>query len=169
MPAGYVRVWASMEAAIDHVIKIARCDRQEARDALLQAILDREIRSRFGNNGLQEIQPFLRQNAKQWAPDGGVGARPPNRLRISGDEAHLRPFFDPPPDPALLPGRVRPVEVRREDVERLWPTPGAMALATDHPLTGGFGAMSRPRLCPRRLPCRWASIRNGCVALVRAR
>jgi hypothetical protein len=122
MPAGYVRVWLPMEVAIDHVTRVAGCGGQEAREALVQAILDGEIRSRFGDNGLQEIKPFLWQNAKQWAPYSGLGATPPNRVRISGDAAYLRPFFDPPPDPSLLPERMRPVETRREDVERLWPS-----------------------------------------------
>lgn len=121
MRAGYVRVWLPMEAAIDHVTRVAECGGQEAREALVQAILDGEIGSRFGDNGLQEIKPSLWQNAKQWAPYSGIGATPPNRVRISGDAAYLRPFFDPPPDHSLLPERMRPVETRREDVERLWP------------------------------------------------
>jgi len=59
MPAGYVRVWRSMEEAIDHVMRVAECGRQEARDALVRAILDGEIRSRFGDNGLEDIKAFL--------------------------------------------------------------------------------------------------------------
>jgi hypothetical protein len=126
MPAGYVRAWLSMEEAIDHVMRVAECGRQEARDALVQAILDGEIRSRFGDDGLQDIKAFLWQHARQWAPYSGLGAKAANRARISGDAAYLRPFFDPPTDPALLPERLRPVEVRREDVDRLWPVrPGS--------------------------------------------
>jgi hypothetical protein len=115
-----------MDEAIEHVVRVAECGRQEARDTLVQAILDGEIRSRFGDDGLQEIKAFLWQYARQWAPNSGLGARAPNRVRISGDPAYLRPFFDPPPDPALLPDHLRPVDVRREDVERLWPArPGS--------------------------------------------
>lgn len=121
MPAGYVRVWLSMEAAIGHVMQVAQCGRQEARDALVQAIHDEEIRSQFGDNGLQDIKAFLWENARHWAPYSGFGARMPNRVRIAGDLAYLRPYFDPPPDPSLLPERMRPVELRREDLERLWP------------------------------------------------
>jgi hypothetical protein len=119
MPAGYVRVWLSMEAAIDHVMGIAGCGRQEARDALVQAVLDGEIRSRFGDNGIQEIRAFLWQYS-------GFGARKPNRVRINGEAAYLRPYFDPPPDPSLLPERMRPVEIRRKDLERLWQSPPAL-------------------------------------------
>jgi hypothetical protein len=97
MLAGYVRVWLSMEAAIDHVLRIAQCGRQEARDALVQAVLDGEIRSRFGDMGLEAIKEFLWENARYWAPYSGFGARMPNRVRISGDSAYLRPYFDPPP------------------------------------------------------------------------
>jgi hypothetical protein len=125
MLAGYVRVWLSMPEAIDHVMRVAGCGPQEARDALVQAILDEEIRSRFGDNGLQGIKAFLWENARRWAPYSGLGARMPNRVKIMGDAAYLRPFFDPPPDPELLPDRLRPVEVRREDLERLWPPPRA--------------------------------------------
>jgi hypothetical protein len=67
----------------------------------------------------------LWENARHWAPYSGLGARMPNRVRITGDAAYLRPYFDPPPDPSLLPERLRPVEVRREDVGRLWPEPPA--------------------------------------------
>jgi hypothetical protein len=116
-----------MEAAIDYVIRIADCDREEARDALVHAILDGEIRSRFGDNGLEEIKAFLWGNARHWAPYSGFSARNPNRVRISGDAAYLRPYFDPPPDPSLLPERMRPVEVRREDLQRLWPSPPVVA------------------------------------------
>lgn len=126
MPAGYVRVWLSIEAAIDHVKGITGCGRQEARDALVQAILDEEIRSRFSDNRLQAIKAFLWENARHWSPYSGLAARMPNRVRISGDAAYLRPYFDPPPDPSLLPERMRPVEIRREDLERLWPSPPAL-------------------------------------------
>jgi len=133
MPAGYVRVWLSMEAPIGHVMGIAGCGRQEARDALVQAVLDGEIRSRFGDNGLQEIKAFLWQHARQWAPYSGFGARMPNRVRINGEAAYLRPYFDPPPDPALLPERMRPVEVRREEVEQFWVPPTALQDASGPP------------------------------------
>jgi hypothetical protein len=127
MPAGYARVWLSVEAAIDHIIGAAGCGRQDALEALVQAILDGEIRSRFGDNGLQEIKAFLWENARRWAPYSGFGGRYPHRVRISGDAAYLRPYFDPPPDLSLLPERMRPVEIRREDLERLWPSPSASA------------------------------------------
>ena len=133
MPAGYVRVWVSMEEAVDHVTRVTKCGRQEARDAVVRALLDAELRSRFGDNGLQEIKAPLWQNARQWALYSGLGARIPNKVQISGKSAYLRPFFDPQPDPALLPERMRPVEVRRKDVERLWSMPPGSEDAPGYP------------------------------------
>jgi len=115
MPAGYMRVWLSMEAAIDHVIRVAQCGRQEARDALVLALIDGAVESRFGDHG-QEIKPSDWQTARYFAPIRG-----PNGKMVKGGS--LRPFFDPPPEPETLPERPSPVEVRREDVERLWAAP----------------------------------------------
>jgi hypothetical protein len=123
MPARYVRVWLPMEAAIEYVVRVARCSEQEARDALVQAILDGEIRSRFGDNGLEDIKASLWEYARYWAPYSALGAR--GHFRITGDAAYLRPYFDPPPDRSRLPEHLRPVEVRREEVQRLWPEPPA--------------------------------------------
>jgi hypothetical protein len=139
MRAGYIRVWLSMEEAIDHVTRVAKCSPKEARDALVQALIDGELRSRFGDNGLQEVKAFLWHYARQWAPCSGLGAKAPNRSQISGDAAYLRPYFDPPPDPALLPARMRSVEVRREDVARLWPAPPiAASLPETAQITGSL-------------------------------
>lgn len=120
MPAGYVRAWLSMEAAIDHIMRIAGCGRQEARDALVLAITDGEVRSRFCDDGIQEIPPSEWQSARRFAPIRG-----PNGKLVRGGP--LRPFFDPPPEPETLPECLRPVEVRRDDLERLWPSLSVLA------------------------------------------
>jgi hypothetical protein len=46
-------------------------------------------------------------------------------VRLTGEAAWLRPFFDPPVDPALLPEQPRQIDVNREDLQRLWPAPSA--------------------------------------------
>jgi hypothetical protein len=60
--------------------------------------------------------------AAQWAPRTGPNGR---QVRLTGEAAWLRPFFDPPVDPALLPEQPRQIDVNREDLMRLWPAPSA--------------------------------------------
>lgn len=137
MPAGYVRVWLSIEEAIDHILRVAECRRQEARDALTFALRDGCIRSRFGDNG-QEIKHFHWLHAADWAPRTSPNGR---QIKIQGEAAWLRLFFDPPPDPEILPERPRQIEVQRDDLMRLWPMPltstdAGLITGTDRETTG---------------------------------
>ncbi len=104
MPAGYVRTWISFLEALDHVERVAGCARQEACDGLLAALRDSAVHGRFADTG-EVIDPPKWYRAEVYRP-GSVA------------------FPHDPTDRSQL-GRWpsnRLVELRREDVERLWPT-----------------------------------------------
>jgi hypothetical protein len=128
----------SMEDAIDQMMRVAQCDWGDARGLLVQAIIDGAIGCRFGDDGLQEIKPFLWAHARQYAPF---------KVHITGDASHLRRFFGPPPDPALLPERPRPIEVRRADLEKYW-----RAVAADRKPGAGHPVASKTRRRDEKRP-----------------
>lgn len=110
MLAGYVGVWVPFMRAADRVAKVAPCRSDEACFALIRACFHGDVASRLGDTG-ETIPPGqwhgagLMEDGGLALPDGGGGM-----------------IFDRergPPLPRRSP--YRPVELRREDVERLWP------------------------------------------------
>jgi hypothetical protein len=108
--AGYVGDWIPFMRAAHRVARIAHCRSDEACFALIRACLQGDVASWLGDT--EETIP-----AGQWygaglvegfglgLPDGGGGTI------LDGERG--------PPSPRRSPNR--PVELRREDVERLWP------------------------------------------------
>ncbi len=113
MLAGYLPAWILFAEAVDHVARIAGCDRQAALDGLLAALSDGVVASRWADTG-DRIDPA------RWLPP---------RILVNGVMPVLRD--DRPRRAPHVQDPVRPIELRREDVERLWP--GGLPAATPPP------------------------------------
>jgi hypothetical protein len=112
MLAGYARAWISFLEALDHVERVVGCARQEACDGLLAALRDRAIESRFTDTG-EAIETAMWHRADVYAPGSVTFPGDPN------DRSQLGRW---PMD--------RSVELRRADMDRLWPVEPA---AVPHP------------------------------------
>ena len=98
-PAGYVAAWIQFAEAVTHVQQIADCTRRDAVDAVMMALQDGHIASRYSDTG-DEI------NKRDWFSVAFVAGK----LLLGADR--------------------RPVELRREDIEKLWPDPTATCRRT---------------------------------------
>lgn len=99
-PVVYVPAWMPFAEALDHVQETAVCTRRNAADALVMALQDSRIVGRYSDTG-EEI------DAAHWFRAIFVGAK---LLLDAGSN-----------------GEIRSVELRREDLEKLWPDPTAAA------------------------------------------
>jgi hypothetical protein len=110
MLAGYVGNWIPFMRAAHRVARIAHCRSDEACFALIRSCFQGDVASRLGDTG--ETIP-----AGQWYGAGlveGIGLGLPD-----GRGGTIFDRERGPPSPRRSP--FRPVELRREDVERLWP------------------------------------------------
>jgi hypothetical protein len=99
MFAGYVPAWLLFPNAVGHVQRVTGCTPQQASDGLVAALRDGAIASRFADTGAS-IDP-----QKWFAPV----------VWLEGE-----PLLSEPGD-APIGGRSRPVELRRGDIENIWP------------------------------------------------
>ena len=110
MLAEYVGDWILFMRAAHRVARISHCRSDEACFALIRACLQGDVASRLGDT--EETIP-----AGQW-----YGAGLDEGFGLSLPDGGGGTIFDRergPPSPRRSP--YRPVELRREDVERLWP------------------------------------------------
>jgi hypothetical protein len=144
-PAGYDPVWISFDEGVRRVMRAAACDQCEAIKGVVAACRDGKVASRYGNthepiesvswvrasivtgyrvevHGYVLVAIVPRANEIFAAPREMLGPTSPDDGVPRVDRAWSYP----------------PIELCREDIERLWPSEGVMALSMDRPPDWGF-------------------------------
>jgi hypothetical protein len=141
-PAGYDPVWISFDEGVRRVMRAAACDQCEAIKGVVAACRDGKVASRYGNthepmswvrasivtgyraevHGYVLVAIVPRANEIFAAPREMLGPTSPDDGVPRVDRAWSYP----------------PIELCREDIERLWPSEGVIALSTDRPPDWSF-------------------------------
>lgn len=132
-PAGYHPEWISFDAGVRHVMRAAACDRGEAINGIIAACKDGAVAGRYGETH-DAIEPA------SWAR---AAIRTGYRAELGGYVLiAIVPLPDEIPMPREMCGPTSPddgvpridrgwsyppVELRREDIERLWTAPSCSA------------------------------------------
>lgn len=130
MPAGYNPAWVSFDEAVRHAMRAASWDRRDAIDGVVAACKDGALASRYGDTheGIDPTSWRRAGIAEGYLPGRGKGyvliAIVPRPGEIPLPRESRGPTWAADDVPRVDRGwSYPPVELRREDMERLWPMP----------------------------------------------